>query len=271
MHSITVRTMQFELPKLEEFHPICIAGSSALSYSHLAMGIYVAYLEPFFVKAMHRVLDKISDDALRENVDRFARQEAQHYQRHKEFNEILLAQDYPGLDQRVKKLAQDLDNLLEHASDKTRLGYIEGFESYTTQFAVLALSIGIYDHPRSSREFGQLFKWHMVEEVEHRNVAYDVYQDLFGGYFYRAFMCWRSQRHMFRFLNDCSAIMSKADIERYGETCRITWKQKIKLKINRFKMRIHTMLPLYTPHNYIVPKNIVELSAFYTGLAESVR
>lgn len=271
MHPITVRTMKFELPKREEYHPLCIAGNSSLSYSHLAMGILVAYLEPFFVKALRRVLDKIEDENLRENVDRFARQEAQHYQRHKEFNEVVFAQDYPGLAKRVEKLIHDLDYMLEHASDKNRLGYIEGFESYTTQFAIFSLSIKLYDHPRTNREFGQLFKWHMLEEVEHRNVAYDVYQELFGGYLYRAYMCWRSQSHMFRFLNDCSAIMSKTDVERYGESCRITWKQKIKLKIHRFKMRIRTMLPLYTPHNYVLPKNIVKLSAFYTGLAESVR
>ena len=32
MHPITVRQMKFDVPSVDEFHPLCIAGSSALSY-----------------------------------------------------------------------------------------------------------------------------------------------------------------------------------------------------------------------------------------------
>ena len=78
MHPITVRTMKFDVPGSAEFHPLCVAGSSVLSYTHLAMGLYVAYLEPFFVKSLRRVLDQIRDEALREDADRFSLQEAQH-------------------------------------------------------------------------------------------------------------------------------------------------------------------------------------------------
>ena len=271
MHPISVRTMKFDIPNAEDFHPLCIAGSSALSYSHLAMGIYVAYLEPFFVKSLRRVLDQISDESLRENVDRFARQEAQHYQRHREFNEVIFALGYPGLQQRVEQLKQDFEKYLADASDRTRLGYIEGFESYTTQYALMALGSGLYDHRRTNREIGQLFKWHMLEEVEHRNVAYDVYQHLFGNYPYRAFLCWKSQNHMFRFINDVSNIMSAHDISRHGESCRISPKQKYRMAIARFKMRIRTVLPGYTPHNYILPSAIDELSTHYSQIAQNVQ
>ena len=70
-----------EVPSADEFHPLCVAGNSALSYTHLATSLYVAHLEPFFVKSLRRVMDQIRDDGLREDVDRFSRQEAQHYQR----------------------------------------------------------------------------------------------------------------------------------------------------------------------------------------------
>jgi predicted metal-dependent hydrolase len=49
--------------------------------------LYVAVLEPFAVKSFRRVLDQIRDEALRENVERFSRQEAQHYQRHYRFQQ----------------------------------------------------------------------------------------------------------------------------------------------------------------------------------------
>ena len=176
MHPITVRTMKFDVPSADEFNPLCIAGNSALSYSHLAIGLYVAYLEPFAVKSMRRVLNHIQDETLKEEVDRFARQEAQHYQSHIEFNEAVFAQGYPGLEERVEKLKQDLDRFLADASDKYCLGYIEGFEAYTTQFALLTITRGLYDHRRTDPSFGSLFKWHMIEEIEHRNVAFTLPQ-----------------------------------------------------------------------------------------------
>jgi predicted metal-dependent hydrolase len=271
MHPITVRTMKFDVPSASEFHPLCVAGNSALSYTHLATGLYVAHLEPFFVKSLRRVKDQIRDEALREDVDRFSHQEAQHYQRHMDFNKAVFAHGYPGLEQRVEKLKQDFERFLGSASDRFRLGYIEGFESYTTQFALRVLASGLYDHRLTGRPIGDLFKWHMLEEVEHRNVAFDVYEHLYGDYLYRARMCWVSQHHMFRFMADCVKLMSSVDVARYGERCRVTTRQKLRMATGRLGMRVRTMRPGYTPHKYTLPSNIAELSAHFTQLAQSIR
>ncbi len=101
MHPIPVRTMKFDVPNAGDFHPLYLAGSAALSYNHTAFGLFAALVEPFFVKSFRRVLDRIRDDALREEVERFCRQEAQHYQRHIDFNKVVLAYGYPGLEQKV--------------------------------------------------------------------------------------------------------------------------------------------------------------------------
>jgi predicted metal-dependent hydrolase len=263
--------MRFDVPSAESFHPLCIAGSSVLSYQHLATGLYVAWLEPLFVKSVRRVMDRIRDEALREDADRFCRQEAQHYQRHADFNKAVLAQDYPGLEPRIGVLRQEFDRFLAEETDKFRLGYIEGFESFTMQFALRTIASGLYDHPRTSRPWGELFKWHMLEEIEHRNVAFDVYQHLYGDYPYRARACWSSQRHMFAFLDECADLMSAADVKRHGERCRITGRQKMLVWAGRLGMRARTMLPGYTPHKYVVPPGIAELSAHYTALATSTR
>jgi len=270
MHPITVRQMKFDVPGADEFHPLCIAGSSVLSYSHLATGLYVTHLEPFFVKSLRRVMHQIRDEALREDADRFSRQEAQHYRRHMDFNKAVFAHGYPGLEQRVEVLMRDFEGFLAHRTDQFRIGYIEGFESYTTQFALQVLASGLYDHRHTTRAVGDLFKWHMLEEVEHRNVAFDVYEHLYGDYLYRARMCWVSQHHMFRFIADCEQLMSSADIARHGKRCRITTRQKVLVAMGRVGMRTRTMLPGYTPHDYAVPRTIASLSAYFTQRAQSI-
>lgn len=271
MHPITVRTMKFDVPSAGEFNPLCVAGSAALSYTHLAMGLYVAHLEPLFVKSLRRVMDQIRDERLREDVDRFSRQEAQHYQRHIDFNKAIFAHGYPGLEQRVDRLKREFEGFLTTKTDRFLIGFIEGFESYTTQFALQILASGLYDHRRTARSIGDLFKWHMVEEVEHRNVAFDVYQHLYGGYLHRVRMCWVSQQHMFRFIADCARVMSSIDKARYGERHRITMKQNVLMAASRFGMRARSMLPGYTPHNYTIPSNIAALSAHYTARAQNIR
>lgn len=271
MHPIPVRTMKFEVPGAGEFHPLYIAGNSVLSYNHTAFGLYVALLEPFAVKSFRRVLERIRDDGLREEVDRFSRQEAQHYQRHIDFNKIVLAHGYPGLEQRLDRLRGDLDAFLGNANDRFCIGYVEGFESYTTQFALRMIESGLYDHKRTHPAFGALFKWHMLEEIEHRNVAFDLYQHLYGGYLGRVRMCWISQGHMLRFLDECARLMSAADVARHGERCRISARQRLQLATFPLGMRLYSMLPGYTPRKHHVPDSIVKLSAHFTQMAESVR
>ena len=154
LHPITVRRMKFLVPTANEFHPLCIAGNSVLSYTHLAMGLYVAYLEPFFVLSLRRVMDQIRDEALREDAERFSQQEAQHYRRHMDFNKAVLTHGYPGLEQRVEMLRRDFDGFLADRTDRFRIGYIEGFESFTTQFALRTLASGLYDHRHTARVAG---------------------------------------------------------------------------------------------------------------------
>jgi uncharacterized protein len=272
LHPIPVRTMKFEVPSAGDFHPLYLAGSAALSYNHTAFGLYAALLEPFAVKSLRRVLDRIRDDALREEVDRFCRQEAQHYQRHIDFNKVVLAHGYPGLEQKVDRLRRDLEAFLGTASDRYCIGYVEGFESYTTQFALRMIESGLYDHRRTHPAFGSLFKWHMLEEIEHRTVAFDLYRHLFGrDYWRRARMCRFSQGHMLRFQAECAGLMSAIDVPRHGERCRIRTRQRLQLVTFPIGMRLRSMLPGYSPHKHQVPPSIAGLSAHFTRLAQEVR
>jgi predicted metal-dependent hydrolase len=267
MHPIPVRRMRFEVPA--HFEPAYMAGSAGMSYSMTGLGLYVAILEPFIVKSLRRVLDRIRDDALRENVDRFCRQEAQHYMQHDRFNALVLAQGYDGLAALVQGLRDDFEHFLAAKDDRFRVGFIEGFEANTTQGALFLIGSGVFDHPKTDPAFGALFQWHMLEEIEHRDVAFDVYQHLYGDWLYRARMCWVAQRHMAVFQDRCTALMSAVDVARFGERYRVKAKDRRRGMLMRAVPRLRSMLPTYTPHAYVVPPSVGALSARLTLEAES--
>jgi predicted metal-dependent hydrolase len=109
----------------------------------------------------------------------------------------------------------------------------------------------------------------MLEEIEHRNVAFDIYEHLYGGGLYRARMCWVAQSHILRFIRDCTDLMSSADVARRGERYRVRLIEKVVGGWGRAGKRVRSMLPGYTPHDYHVPERVAELSAYYTELAVS--
>lgn len=134
------------------------------------------------------------------------------YQKHADFNKVVLARNYPGP-------ADDFEGFMRERSDRFNVGFVEGFESFTSQNSMALLHSGLYEHKRSEPHFAGLFKWHLIEEIEHRNVAFDIYEHLYGNSLVRASLCWVAQHHLFSFYADCLRIMSAAEGERAGAPC----------------------------------------------------
>jgi len=127
MHAIPVRRMRFTVP--DQFHPIYMAGQAAVSYNLTGIGLYVAALEPFIVKSMRRVIDRITDAELRDNLDRFCRQEAQHYMQHERFNALVIGHGYPGLEARVERLLADFEDFLAQMESVRKMGSMSKLRS----------------------------------------------------------------------------------------------------------------------------------------------
>lgn len=271
-HAIPIRKMTFEVPETQDFDPLYIAGNATLSYLHTALGLYAVHLEPFVVKSLRKVMPQIRDEGLKEEVDRLCRQESQHYQKHTDFNKLILERNYPGLEARTKRLGDDFESYLLGRSDRFNVGFVEGFESFTSQNALSLVASGLYEHKRSDQRFAGLFKWHQIEEIEHRNVAYDIYQHLYGNYLVRATMCWVAQHHLFSFYADCMRIMSAAEGERGGARYRTTFKHRLLFtRVDPFIKRLRTMLPGYNPRHDPVPAAIARLADQLSAQATSVQ
>ena len=116
------------------------------------------------VKMEAATLALIRDKKLRDAVEQFCRQEVQHSQQHHAFNRALKAYGYPKLEEQELQVKKDFQR----------------YDNRSLKFC-LAYASGLPDHCHG--EIGDMWKWHLFEELEYRNLAFDVYQHLYAHHF----------------------------------------------------------------------------------------
>ena len=122
-----------------------------------------------------------------------------------------------------------------------------------------------------------MFRWHFMEEIEHRTVAFDVYQNLFGGYFYRAKMSVFVLRHIGSFVMDAMSIMLKQDKERIAlefggkKGAKERLKLFLRTELGPFvRALLHPLRPAYSPYKIQIPEHILKLSEKYSAEAVEI-
>ena len=152
--------------------------SPLMSHVLTALSMTFPAGEQFFVHSVRQVRDQITDPTLQADISTFIGQEAMHSQAHTQFNQGLDAVDYP-LQQYAALMARGLDTL-KTRSPRRQLAATVAYEHFTVLLSAYWLS-----QPRFAQGFDanlqQLWLWHAVEELEHKSVAFNVYQQLFGG------------------------------------------------------------------------------------------
>ncbi|WP_394839399.1 metal-dependent hydrolase [Pendulispora rubella] len=147
------------------------------------LSIFFPLGERFFIKAVRAHHHLIKDDRLRKEVRAFCGQEGIHSREHEAYNDMLERQGYPAraLEKRVEQL---LDRVSARAPKRAQLAATCALEHFTALMAHAALDNGIFEegHPTMAA----LWKWHAVEENEHKCVAFDVYLAAGGHYRERA-------------------------------------------------------------------------------------
>jgi hypothetical protein len=191
------RIMKFEYPA--GMKPHWKRASPEFSQIVNAASLAMPYLEPYLIRSMGIAKKQITDPALLAEVEDYVAQEAAHYKQHRRFNDTLKAHGYDCIADLEARLKRDYEGFSAKKSLKFNLAYAEGFES-------MALAIGHMLIERREELFGgadpavsSLVLWHFVEEIEHKNVAFDVYDHLYGGYFYRIFGLLTATLHIFAY------------------------------------------------------------------------
>ncbi len=140
--------------------------------------------EQFFVRSVLRFRDRLSDPELVERVRAFAGQEAMHGKLHEAAFEALESQgyEYRSALEAYEHLAWKV--LEPWGSDVMKLSVTAALEHLTASFAARALVDGRIDG--MDAPMSDLMRWHAAEEIEHRDVAFDVLTAVDGRYVVRA-------------------------------------------------------------------------------------
>ena len=136
--------------------------------------------ETFFVKAVKQHREAITDPELAREVVGFIGQEAMHGKEHRAFNELLLAHGHteaPAIEARLRQFLELVRRVLPPTS---QLAVTTALEHFTATLAEQLLRRPELRDELDPRVRG-LWMWHALEEVEHKSVAFDVYQAAGGG------------------------------------------------------------------------------------------
>ena len=190
---IVVRAFAFEFP--DDLDPVWAKDNVSRSLLFNGLSLTMPYLEPFLVKTMREATEHVDDPQLLEDMRAFMGQEACHYKCHRRLNELLKANGYPELEQVEKQLARSYERLSAR-SLRTRLAYSAGFECMTNGFTTWFINQRTRLFGGASPHVASFWLMHMVEETEHKTVAFDAYMACFGAFWPRFFGVFHGSFHV---------------------------------------------------------------------------
>lgn len=148
--------------------------------------------EKWFAHVIRQSMDRIEDPALLDDVKGFVGQESVHSRAHAAVLDHLVAQ---GIDTRPftrqvhrmfygllgdRPLGRPLPKRLERRWVDLRIAIIAAIEHYTSVLGAWVIDSPGLDAAGADPVMLDLIRWHGAEEVEHRSVAFDLYQHLDG-------------------------------------------------------------------------------------------
>ncbi len=190
--NIPIRHFDFKFDKDEldsKFYFQTVLGSAYWQ----ALSIFLTYGEDLVIETARFHRDLVIDPVLKQRVTSLIGQEAIHSKIHEEWNEILKDNRFPVTLYRF--LADKVfDHIFLHFPQPMKLSLMAAIEHFTAVIAQHMMVntdssiMAMMDNPLTRTEDNKtmaLWMWHMLEESEHKDIAYDVYQVLSGNYWLR--------------------------------------------------------------------------------------
>lgn len=179
-NQIPIRHMDFQFNAKELDSYFYRDNELASAYFH-ALSIFLTFGEDLVIDTARHHRQFLTDPALKRRVSALIGQEAVHSKLHDEFNDTLAEHRYPlGLyrflaDKAFKYGFQRFPNRLQ-------LSMMAGIEHFTAVLAEFMMKNEDIFYASGDDKQRALWMWHMLEESEHKDIAYDVYESLSGNY-----------------------------------------------------------------------------------------
>lgn len=250
------------------------APNIAFAQHQNATSIIPAPVEPWLIKVLQIAKPRLPADklALDADIAAFIGQESQHFRQHRMFNKVIAAQGYPRLAEFEQQLADDLDGFLKQRSLKFMLAYADGFESLGAVQG--GIWFGRMDDLISGADENAvaLWKWHMAEEFEHREVCFQVYHALYSrglwgkiwnGYFYRIYGCVYAMQHLQGYMARMFDYLMEQDRAAMDDAQKAQVDRNVKA-LKAFQLRIFfpqllkNFLPWYNPGRKPTPPGLYD-------------
>ena len=148
-----------------------LGGDPYASAMFNALSVTFPKGEAFFIDSVRQFREG-ADPKLEREINAFIKQEVMHSREHISFNKRLLDSGYD-----LTLLEQDVDEALAMTKDRPEilnLAVTMALEHYTAILAKYILEDRKY-FAKSEHELAELWRWHAVEEIEHKGVAYDTW------------------------------------------------------------------------------------------------
>lgn len=238
-------------------------------WSHMVNGasLTMPYLEPFLIKTVREAMMQLTDEGLKADARGFIGQEGQHYMNHQRYNDTLKRKGYSDLSDVEAEMTEDYKRL-QGKSLRWRLAYTAGFETMTmgiTEWLISARKDLFVD---ADPVVTSLVLWHMVEETEHKTVAFELYQELFGNYFARLVGLVYATYHISKFSRRAYKRMMKRDGTWGSLRCRFRlWAMVAKFGWNIAPALLRSLFPGHHPDHVTDPDWVTEWADAYAGLS----
>ena len=252
LNNIPVRRFDFEFP--ESLDPVWVPNNPYRAHFFNGVSLTMPYLEPFLCKTMRQALQLVGDEQLLEDMRGFIGQEAQHYRCHRRLNERLTENGHPQFADIEKRVSGSYDRLAER-SMRTRLAYSAGFECMTNGFTnwLLGGRKALFQHAQA--DVTSFWLAHMAEECEHKTVAFDVYEKLYGTYWPRALGVIHGSTHVLGL--GCVGMLSALKRDSSDSLFRRTWGVVCQLSaivVNVGPFMLRALGPNYNPRQESEPE-----------------
>lgn len=193
-----------------------------------ALSLTLPECEKFFIETIHYYSKQLTDPVLKQEVKEFVKQESHHRHAHKKYNDWLDEQGLP-----VAKLQDDTDFMWDQVrrkiNKKSWLALTICVEHITVVYASVFMN-----HPeileKMHPQFEQIWRWHALEELEHKAVAMDVWYSTVNSNFYKNLaMMFVLPMYMW-YVGKNTIVLLSADNQLWKLT---TWRDMISFLFNR--------------------------------------